>query len=438
MKEFILMIYFVIVILIGINSFKKIKNNKDFFIAGKKAGVLQVSGSLLASVLGSSAIIGSVNFAYLKGWAGSWLLLCAALGMTLLYPLINHIKDFKGFNLPEMLGEFYGNNVKQLSSLLIPVAWTGIVASQIMGAAKIISILTTFDYTSGVIISGVVFIIYTILGGQLSIIKTDFIQLLFIILGIVATYIYIAPQPITINPLPLINNTFTSMDIVVMILSYSTTFVVGPDIYSRLFCAKNENVMKKSIIITVAVLLPLAYILTRIGIYGQDSFSNVNIANNSILLLIAKNKLPNIISITLYFSLLSAVISSADTTLLTAASLFTQVFTKDLHNKKSIFFTRIFIVIFGVFSLLIAIKMKYILSTLLSALAIYSGAFIIPTFAGLFGFRVKEKVVIIAILSGGIIALIGKKYGGDIGNYISISAFFINALILYVGKKITE
>lgn len=438
MKEFILLIYFVVVIFIGINSFKKIKNNKDFFIAGKKAGVLQVSGSLLASILGSSAIIGSVNFAYLKGWAGSWLLLCAALGMTLLYPLVNYIKDFKGFNLPEMLGNFYGHNVKQLASLLIPIAWTGIIASQIMGAAKIISILTKFNYTHGVIISGIVFIVYTILGGQLSIIKTDFIQFLFIIFGIVATYIYIAPQPITIIPLPMINNTFTHMDVLVMMLSYSTTFIVGPDIYSRLFCAKDEKVMKKSIIITVIVLLPLAYILTRIGIYGQEVFTNTNIASNSILLLIAKTKLPNIISITLYFALLSAVISSADTTLLTASSLFTQVFTKDLHNKKSIFFTRIFIIIFGLFSILIAIKMKYILSTLLSALAIYSGAFIIPTFVGLFGFRVKEKIVIIAILAGGIIALIGKKYGGDIGNYISISAFFINGLILYIGKKITD
>lgn len=438
MKEFILFVYFIIVIFIGISSFRKIKNNKDFFIAGKNAGVLQVSGSLLASILGSSAIIGSVNFAFIKGWAGSWLLLCAALGMTLLYPLINYIKDFKGFNLPEMLGNFYGNNVKQLASLLIPIAWTGIVASQIMGAAKIISILTKFDYTHGVIISGFVFIVYTILGGQLSIIKTDFIQFLFIILGIVTTYIYISPYPITINPLPMINTNFTPMDILVMILSYSTTFIVGPDIYSRLFCAKDDKVMKKSIIITVLVLLPLAYILTRIGIYGQEIFSNTDVASNSILLLIAKTKLPNIISVTLYFALLSAVISSADTTLLTASSLFTQVFTKDLHNQKSIFFTRILTVIFGIFSILIAIKMKYILSTLLSALAIYSGAFIIPTFAGLFGFRAKEKVVILAILTGGIIALIGKKYGGDIGNYISISAFFINALILYIGKKLTN
>lgn len=438
MKEIILFVYFFIAIFIGFNSYKKIKTNQDFFIAGKQAGVLQVSGSLLASILGSSAIIGSVNFSYLKGWAGSWLILCGAFGMILLYPLVNRIKNFKGFNLPEMLGTFYGRKVKIISSIIIPIAWTGIIASQIMGAAKIISILTKFNYTYGVIISGVVFIVYTLLGGQLSIIKTDFVQFLFIISGLILTYIYINPQPINITPLPIINYKFSYMDLLVMILSYSTTFIVGPDIYSRLFCAKDEKTMKKSILITVLVLLPLAFMLTKIGIYGNEFFPNADIGNSSILLLIAKNKLPSFISITLYLALLSAVISSADTTLLTASSLFTQVFIKDLHDKKAIFYTRIFTIIFGAFSILIAIKMKYILSTLLSALAIYSGSFIIPTFAGLFGYRAKEKIVITAILSGGIVALFGKKYGGDIGNYISISAFLINGLILYIGKKISK
>ena len=84
MKDLILFLYFFIVIIIGIFSFKKVKNNNDFFVAGKKAGVFQISGSLLASILGSSAIIGSVDFAYVSGWAGSSLMLCAALGLAAL------------------------------------------------------------------------------------------------------------------------------------------------------------------------------------------------------------------------------------------------------------------------------------------------------------------------------------------------------------------
>ena len=352
MNELILFFYFFIVIIIGILSFKKVKNNSDFFVAGKKAGVLQVSGSLLASILGSSAIIGSVDFAYISGWAGSSLMLCAAFGLILLYPLTNYIKNFKGYNLPNMLGNFYGEEVQKISSLLIPVAWLGVIASQIMGAAKIITILSSFTYTQGVCISGAVFIFYTILGGQLSIIKTDFVQLIFILLGIILTFSYIAPEPISKTVPQFINENFTYLDLFIMILTYSTTYLVGPDIYSRLFCSKNEKVMKNSIIVSVCFLIPLAYIFARIGIYGSQIFESSQVGKESVLLMIADKKLPHFISFSLYFGLLSAVISSADTTLLTASSLAAQVFLEDLKSKKAIFITRILTIILELLLLL--------------------------------------------------------------------------------------
>lgn len=436
MEEILLLIYFLIVIIIGIISFKKIKNTKDFFVAGKEAGVLQISGSLLASILGSSAIIGSVDFAYVSGWAGSSLMLCASFGLGILYFFIKYIKNFKGYNLPSMLGSFYGEEVQKISSIIISIAWLGIIASQIIGASKIITIFSSFNYIEGVWISGIVFIFYTILGGQLSIIKTDFIQFIFIIFGIILTFLYIFSEPISKDVLPFINKNFTYMDLIVMILTYSTTYLVGPDIYSRLFCAKDEKTMKYSIIITILVLIPLAFIFAKIGIYGSEIFSNSSVEKESVLLMIADKKLPKVIAFSLYFGLLSAVISSADTTLLTASSLATQFFIKNLKSQKSIFITRILTVIFGLIAILIAIRMKYILSTLLMALAIYSGAFIIPTIVGVLGFRIKKRAVITSIVIGGITALIGKLYNGDIGNFISIMAFFINGLILYFGNKI--
>ena len=305
-----------------------------------------------------------------------------------------------------------------------------------MGAAKIITILSSFTYTQGVCISGAVFIFYTILGGQLSIIKTDFVQLIFILLGIILTFSYIAPEPISETVPQFINENFTYLDLFIMILTYSTTYLVGPDIYSRLFCSKNEKVMKNSIIVSVCFLIPLAYIFARIGIYGSQIFESSQVGKESVLLMIADKKLPHFISFSLYFGLLSAVISSADTTLLTASSLAAQVFLEDLKSKKAIFITRILTIILGIAAVIISLKMKYILSTLLLALAVYSGAFIIPVLVGIFGFRTRKEVVILAITLGGITALTGKLYGGDIGNFLAAGAFLINGGILYLGNKL--
>lgn len=433
-ENLFLNLYFLGILAIGYNSFKKIKDSSHFFVANKEANVFQVTGSLLATILGSSAVLGSVSFAYNSGWAGIWLLLCGALGLLALLPLIKKFEKFKGYNLPELLGSFYGEEVRILSSFIISIAWIGIVAAQIMGAAQIIGIFTSISYSNAVIISGVIFIIYTILGGQFSIIKTDCIQLLFILLGIIACFLFISNLDITYNAPNVFNEKFGYTDLFVLVLTYSSTFFVGPDIYSRIFCAKDSSVAKKSIIVSIIILIPLAFILAKIGIYAAGTFPNLA-SGQSPLLHVAANTLPKSVSLLLYFGLLSAVISSADTSLLTASSIFTEIFTKSLKNIKSIKLTRVFIGVFGLFSILVALKLKFILSSLLLALSVYSGALIIPCFAGILGYRFKKFYVLNAIIMGGAIALFGKIYGGNHSNYILILAFCINAIILTIGRK---
>ena len=434
MNSIILSLYFILVLFIGYISYKKIKGTKDFFIAGKNASVLEVTGSLLATVLGSSAIIGSVNFSYTHGWAGAWFMLCASFGLLMLLPLIDRLEKYKSYNLPELMGEFYGSEVKKLSSIIIPIAWIGIVAAQIMGSAKIVSIFVDIDYGVAVIISGVVFIGYTFLGGQFSIIKTDFIQFIFIIVGVGLTFFFIVNKGGELNGLNLINEKFTSLDLFIMILTYSSTFLVGPDIYSRIFCAKDGVTAKKAIKLSIIILIPLGFLLAAIGVYVSSNYG-VDIVKGSVLMFLADKVLPLPLVILLYFGLLSAVISSADTTLLTAASTFSQIFIKDLREENAIKITRIFILIFGILSILVALKFLFILPTLLLALAVYSGAFIVPCLAGIFGYKCKKNYAILAILLGGGIALYGKILGGDTGNFIIIGSFVVNFVVLMSGRR---
>ena len=439
MELTLLIFYFLIVIGIGIFSYNKASTNQSFFLANRDTGVFQLTGSLLATILGSSAILGTVTFAYNNGWSGVWFMLCAALGLTLLYPLIKYFENFRGYNLPELLGSFYGKEVKNLSSIIIPIAWIGIVAAQIIGAAQIITVLTDINYINAVVLSGVVFIIYTILGGQLSIIKTDLLQLIVLLISILLVYASTLSGPRNHEALGVISEKFTSFDLIIMILTYSSTYLVGPDIYSRIFCAKNRSVAKKSIILSVVILIPLAFILGSLGVYAANLYPNLDVAKVSPLLYMAKSSLPKSVSLILYFGLLSAVISSADTNLMTASSIFTQIFTKNLNHKSAIRITRIFILIFGIFSMIVAIKLKYILTSLLLALSVFSGAFIIPTLAGILGYRGKKIYTLSAIILGGGISFIGKVYGGEYSNIILVISFVINGLVLslpYFRKKL--
>ena len=358
-------------------------------------------------------------------------------GLFVLIPISKYVKRFGNYTLPELLGTFYGRKAEFISSLIIPIAWLGIIAAQIIAAAKILSGLGFIDYSNAAILSGAIFIFYTLLGGQLSILKTDALQSVLIIVGLIAliffsfqssTFAYFEKPEIS----SLFNSSFSAFDLIILILTYSVTFVVGPDIYSRVFCAKNEKTASRSILIVALILIPVSFGLTYLGIISQQT-------QDTGIVSFAQNLLPGWAYGLFIAALLSAVMSSADTTLLTSSMIFNQLFTGNLDNKNSLKSTRWIVVFMGILSIVIALFVTSIIQALLFALTFFSGAFVIPTLAGLLKIKVNKNRVIYAIIIGGLVALCGKIvhnfYDEILGNIIIVSSYLINILILFFHRK---
>lgn len=435
--EITIAIYFIFILSIGVYSAFKIKTPTDYYIAGKKAGVISVSGSLLATILGGSAILGTIELSQEIGWAALWFLFCAALGLFVLIPISKYVKRFGNYTLPELLGTFYGKKAEIISSIIIPIAWLGIVAAQIIAAAKILSGLGFITYTNAALVSGAVFIIYTLLGGQLSILKTDALQSVLIVSGLGALLFFAIRNNATIKIEPLcanslFNSFFSTIDLLILILTYSVTFVVGPDIYSRVFCAKDEKTASRSIFIVALILIPTSFALTWLGIYSQQ-FNNAGIVS------FAKNLLPGWAYGLFIAALLSAVMSSADTTLLTSSMILNELITGNLNKKRSLATTRIIVVFIGILSISISLFVTSIIQALLFALTFFSGAFVVPTVAGLLKLRIQKERIVYAIIIGGLVALSGKIihafYNDILGNSIIMFSYIINIAILFAPTK---
>lgn len=435
--EIIIAVYFVFILSIGVYSAFKIKTPSDYYVAGKKAGLISVSGSLLATILGGSAILGTIELSQKTEWAALWFLFCAALGLFALIPISKYVKRYGNFTLPELLGTFYGKKAEIISSIIIPIAWLGIIAAQIIAAAKILSGLGFINYSNAAIIAGAIFIVYTLLGGQLSILKTDALQSVLIVAGLIAllffatqNYVVVKIEPLRLNSL--FNPSFSVIDLLILVLTYSVTFIVGPDIYSRIFCAKNEKIASRSILIVALILIPISFALTWLGIYSQQ-FQNNGIVS------FAQNLLPGWAYGLFIAALLSAVMSSADTTLLTSSMILNELISGNLNNRKSLKTTRIIIVVMGVFSILISLFVTSIIQALLFALTFFSGAFVVPTLAGLLKLRIHKERVVYAIIIGGLVALSGKIihtfYSDIIGNSVIVFSYLINISILFRRKK---
>jgi len=437
--EITIIIYFIFIVGIGVYSAFQVKQPEDYFVAGKRAGLLPVTGSLLATILGGSAVLGTIELGQNVGWPALWFLFSAALGLLILVPVSKYVRRYGNFTLPELLGRFYGKRAEFIASLIIPLAWLGIVAAQVIAAAKILSGLQSITYQQAALVSGVIFIVYTLLGGQWSILKTDTLQAFLIIAGLIAMvfFIFTDPQkPVTetLHLGALFNEKFGLTDLLILLITYSVTFVVGPDIYSRIFCARNEKTASRSVFLNAIILIPVSFGLTYLGIYSGNSGEGV--------VAFAGHLLPSWAYGLFLAALLSAVMSSADTTLLTSSIILSELITGNLNKKNSLPLTRYLIVATGILSLVIALYVTSIIQALLLALTFFSGAFVVPTLAGLFHLNVNRKNVATAMILGGLIALSGKilsNSGSEItGNLLIFGAYLVNsALLFFPSKKIS-
>jgi SSS family solute:Na+ symporter len=436
----ILLIYFAVMMGTGIYSYFKIKTISDYFVSGKQGNWLQVTGSLLATILGGSAILGTVELSQRAGWAAVWFLGSASAGLFVLALIAPRVSRYGHYTLPEMIGRFYGTRAERTATILIPAAWLGVIAVQVIAGARIISSLGLADYRQGAILCGLVFIFYTLLGGQKSVLKTDLIQAIIILAGIILLFILNLLSDIGSEPLPaskegLLNENFTLADLLILLITYSVTFTVGPDIYSRIFCARNEKTARISVILVAVLILPVAFMLTSLGMTSSISdgvAAGVNFPGITWLSPWVTGLMAVI--------LLSAIMSSADTTLLSTSTILTQLVIRNLDGKHSLILTRIFIVLTGCISVFIAVRITSVLNAMLMALSFFSGAFILPVVAGIAGWKVNRKFITIAMVTGGLVSLSGKIIQeiipGYLGYSIIFAAYVLNGLILFFpGRK---
>lgn len=420
--------FLLFMLLIGFFSYNRISSTSHFYVSGRETSALWLAGSLVATTIGGSATLGLAGIGFSRGLPGAWWLISGSMCMLILaFFWAEKVRNYGVYTLPEILEKQYNSRVlKLVSSLVIVTAWTGIISAQMIAAGKILDILWPGYFRLFVIICGAVFIIYTVSGGQLSIIKTDFFQTLLILSGIFLILIlsytkFGSPWSLNLPESFLsfpVNNYFGYKDILLFFLFVGTSFMAGPDIYSRILSAKDNITAKKAVFAASAVIMIIALSVTFIGIYAKGA--NPGIAPEGAFLDLAMTTLPDSLKGIIFAALLAAVMSSADTCLLTSgiilsADVLKPVFYKDADEMSELRYTRIITLITGLVSLALALFIDGIIKSLLLALTIYTSGIIIPV---VFGFY-KEKLALTAAgavsacIAGGGAALFMKLSGMD-------------------------
>jgi SSS family solute:Na+ symporter len=275
-------------VFIGIYVYRKrqASSNDGFFVANRSGTTLLIVGSLCATFVGASVAVGMAGLGYGRGLPGAWWLLVGAIGLLVLgFFFARKVRKFGLYTLPELVEKQYGSKAGLAASILIVVAWIAIVAAQIIAAGKVLTVFLPLDLSQLMAISASVFVLYTVLGGQFSVIRTDLVQFGILIIGILVTLGFVLDRvgglsgltsslPSEYFSFPT-NSSFEWYPLLVLLILTGATYIVGPDIYSRLFCARDEKVARSSAIGAGLVAVPVAFIIVLIGMGAKVLFPEI-------------------------------------------------------------------------------------------------------------------------------------------------------------------
>ena len=436
----IIIAYLVAMIAIGVVSRKQARGTDNFFVAGRKGSSLLITGSLLATIVGGSATIGMAGLGFTQGLTGAWWLLVGSIGLVILGLFFaKRVRGFGLYTLPELVAKQYSQRVGLAASGLIVVAWIGVLAAQIIASGKILGVLGTGSPTLWMAIFTIAFIVYAVLGGQQAILRTDTVQIGIILAGVFGGLALLLPRlggwSGLIGSLPPghlafpTSSQFSGRELISLLLLVGLTYVVGPDIYSRLFCAKDSQTARKSVFWTASLLVPIAFGITLIGMGASALFPQI--APEQAFPIVITEVLPPVIGGIVLAALLGAVMSSADTILLSASTILTVDiighFKPTLSPAKTLFYSRWIMVILGAGALALALTLKGIISSLLFAYTVYTSGLILPVMVGFYKDRAKvtPRGAMAAIIGGGAAALVSK--------ILSIKCLELGSLLISLG-----
>ena len=406
---YLLLAYGLVMLALGLYHWRKIVDFREYVVAGGHQGAWPVALSMLATIIGASATLGVASLVVDVGFPAFWWLGVGAVGLLLQARLLSaRVRQLNANTLPDVAGIVMGREARVLIGLVIAVSWTGIVAAQFTALSQILFALTGWADTRTVLICislGV--IAKTAVGGQIAIIRTDIPQFAFIFGGVAAACFFLYQGEGAAGMLArveLLNARFDAERLLTLALLVGGAYFIGPDVFSRNLAARDAATARRATAAAGLVLVVFAVLLAFLALWVVEQGHGRPELNP--LLLLIRDYLPVPLAVLLGFGLISALISSADTCLLSAAT----IVENDLLGGRSLKRVRLLVVLLGLLSLGIALHRTDIIALLITAYSVYVPGVVPPLFVAIMCYGrqpLSKPVWLAAVFAGGACGLLG-------------------------------
>ena len=389
-KYLILILYFLVLLLIGLVSTRKIKDIKDYYVGGKKLGFWVVAFSTRATGESAWLLLGLTGLGAMVGISGLWVMVGEVIGVSVAWwlmakPFKKLTDQYNSITIPDYLVSRFqstSNTLRIIASFALSVFVIIYVSAQIDATGSAFEAFLDWNYYQGALVGFGVVVVYIFFGGFLAVAWSDFFQGSLMFLGLVLlppiAFFLIDSGPGFYEGVAAIDPAmwniwgeggFTLMNAATILgfLDIGLGFMGSPQIFVRFMSIKDEGEINKGrwVAITFTLLTDTAAIF--IGILGRYLFTEAGsdpesvLGNNgqNVLIMLVENLFPLIIVSVYVAVVLAAIMSTIDSLLVVASSaivrdFYQQIMRPDLSIEKLTSTSRWVTLVMAVFALGIA------------------------------------------------------------------------------------
>ena len=399
--------------ILGIYHSKKFKGVNNYLTANRNIGLSSLTTSLVASALGAWILFGPASAA---SWGGIGSVIGYAFGAA--FPMIFLIylgkkirNEFpKGSSLIEFLRKKFGKSLFKLILLMTIFYMFIFLCAEVTAVAVLINFISGAELWITALIVLLATLTYTLYGGLRASIFTDNIQMIVIGFLLLISVIYIIlftgnkfsfefiretnPQLLSASYIPNYTAGLT------FFIAVAATNLFHQGNWQRVYAAKNYETLKKSLIISFLIIVPIVFFMGFVGMvsFSIDSSNRADLGFFSLLL----KEQTEILSLIIIVLGLALTISTVDTLINAISSLFVVDGKAALNLDKKTDYLKLskyFIIFLSLIAFFIASRGFDILYLFLLA-DLFCCAFVFTVFYSFYNKDIKEKTAYISIIIG--------------------------------------
>jgi len=344
--------YLVVLIVIGILTYRLTTSIEDFVIAGRKLGAWVTAISAEASDMSGWLLLGVPGKAYTQGFGAFWAIIGSVVGVFLNWTVLakrlrRYTERLKALTLPDFFeGRFRDeqrHHIRLLSSAIIILFMTIYVSAQFVASGKALDATFHFGYSWSVLIGASVIVFYTMMGGFFAVAYTDLFQgllmaAMLVVLPIVGliklgSFGTLLKSMYDANPGFL---TFSSgyvglaaFGLIVGHLAIGLGYPGQPHIVTRFMAIREPKRIRQSTLIAMIWVILAGYGALFVGLVGLGLLGPGIEDSERVTMLLAIKLMPAWLAGLMVAAAMAAIMSTADSQLLVVTS----AIAEDLYRK---------------------------------------------------------------------------------------------------------